>query len=308
MKKISIIMSTYNERIEDVRLAVESILNQTYNDFEFIIVVDLPENEEIINVLKKYKEKDERIILIINKKNIGLPNSLNKGLKIATGEYIARMDADDISFPERLENQVKYLDKNEDIVLIGTLAKKIDENNNEIGCLKVPVGEQVKTTLKYRCCLVHPSIMFKKEILKKISGYRNFPCAQDYDFYSRIIDYGYKIDNLNEYYLKYRISNRSISGKKRLFQILLSEYIQNLSKERKKNGIDSFTEDKIKEIEAKYLVENLKFQTINKVVEKNKNNKFKLIVILPYVYIMSRYYRKEINNRIKIYIDMWRKK
>lgn len=309
MKKVSIIMSTYNEKIEEVCQAIESILNQSYQNFEFIIVVDLPENKSLIEVLKKYENLNKKIKLIINEKNIGLPKSLNKGMTIATGDYIARMDADDIVMPDRLKKQVEYLEKFYDISLIGTSAIKINDSGDIIGEIIEPVGSKnIKKILKYRSCLVHPSIMFRKEILLNIKGYRNFPCAQDYDLYSRLIDMGYKIENLEEKLMKYRVRENSISTKKRLFQILISEYIRKLSKERKKNnGKDSFSENEILKIEEIYKKENENFQKINELVLRVKDNKILFLLTLPKVYFCSKYYRKEIHNRIKILLNkVWR--
>ena len=136
MKKVSIIMSVYNEIETEVELSINSILNQTYLNLEIIIVIDNPNNEALIKKIKKYSEKDNRIKCIYNDKNIGLANSLNKGLKISTGDYIARMDADDISYPLRIEKQVEYLEKNKDIFLLGCQAEKIDDKNIKIGNIK----------------------------------------------------------------------------------------------------------------------------------------------------------------------------
>ena len=108
--RISVLMGVYNEKISWINESVESILHQSYQNFEFIIIDDNPSNNEVKSYLLNLKEKDERVIVIFNDYNIGLTKSLNKGLAIAKGEYIARMDADDISFVSRFEKQVSYLD------------------------------------------------------------------------------------------------------------------------------------------------------------------------------------------------------
>ena len=109
MPKISVLMSVYNEPVDWMRQAIESILNQTYKDFEFIIVNDNPEREENQLVLNEYRDKDSRISVLCNDQNIGLTKSLNKGLENANCEFVARMDADDIAFPDRLKLQLQYL-------------------------------------------------------------------------------------------------------------------------------------------------------------------------------------------------------
>lgn len=309
MKKISIVMGVYNEKKEELCQAIDSILNQTYQNFEFIIILDSPENIELLMILKKYETLNKKIKLIVNKKNMGLPKSLNRGIEEATGDYIARMDADDIAMPNRLKKQVEYLERFSDIALLGTDAIKINDSGEIIGEIVEPIGaENIKRILKYRSCLIHPSIIFKKEILLTVGGYRNFPCAQDYDLYSRLTDSGYKIENLKEKLMKYRVRGNSISTEKRLFQILMAEYIRKLSKERSENnGKDSFSEDEILKIEEIYKKENKNFQKINKLVLKIKDNKILLTLFLPWIYIRSKYYRKEIHNRIKILLNkFWR--
>lgn len=106
---ISIIMSAYREPLVWIRQAVDSVLNQTYKNIEFIIVVDDPDNTELIDYVTKREEQDPRITIHINEKNIGLAASLNRAIGLAKGEYIARMDADDISERDRLACQMKYL-------------------------------------------------------------------------------------------------------------------------------------------------------------------------------------------------------
>lgn len=305
MKKISVVMSIYNENIDEIKASIDSILNQTYKNIEFIIILDNSTRLDIKILLTEYQKIDTRIKVIYNQKNEGLALSLNKGLEIATGEYIARMDSDDISLKDRLKIQIEFLEKNKDIDLIGTGVIKIDENGKRIGEYQSePKYEKLLKIIKYRNCFSHPTLFFKKDILNKIKGYRNFPCAQDYDFMYRVIENGYKVLNLQEKLLKYRVREKSISVEKRLFQLLIAEYIQRLAFERKKNGgQDSFSEKEIKNIEKVFKQENIKFQKVNELVLKNKDNKIKLLFILPRVYFSSKYYRKEIHNRIKIFLS-----
>lgn len=235
MKKISVVMSIYNENIDEIKASIDSILNQTYENIEFIIILDNPTRLDINVLLTEYQKIDTRIKVIYNQKNEGLALSLNKGLEIATGEYIARMDSDDISLQDRLKIQLEFLEENKNIDLIGSDVIKINEKGQKIGELKSEYKyEKILKVIKYRNCFTHPSIFFRKNILKKINGYRNFPCAQDYDFLYRIIDNGYKVENLNKKLLKYKVRSKSISVEKRLFQLLIADYIQKLAFERKK--------------------------------------------------------------------------
>lgn len=127
---ISIIMSVYNETDSVLALSVDSILSQSYSNFEFIIVDDNPNNTQIRDFLKR--QSDPRIVRIYNKENRGLVYSLNKALKVAKGSIIARMDADDISEKDRIEKEYRYL-KNHNLDLVGTWIHLIDSQNNKIG-------------------------------------------------------------------------------------------------------------------------------------------------------------------------------
>ncbi|MEW8956830.1 glycosyltransferase family 2 protein, partial [Clostridium sp.] len=113
--KISIIMAAYNETRQWLSKAIESILNQSYRDFEFIIILDNPKNQELKDLITEYLKKDGRIKFFINEENLGLIKSLNKGIKEAKGEYIGRMDADDICYLNRLQVQLDFLESNKDI-------------------------------------------------------------------------------------------------------------------------------------------------------------------------------------------------
>ena len=126
---VSVILSAYNEEERWFREAVESIINQSYENFEFILILDNPNNTLLEEIINEYCNKDNRIVYIKNEKNLGLVKSLNKGLEYAKGKYIARMDADDIANVDRLKKQYEFMEANKDIDLIGTSVDFIDENN-----------------------------------------------------------------------------------------------------------------------------------------------------------------------------------
>ena len=136
---ISVLMSTYKESVDYIEKSVESILNQTYRNLEFIIVIDDPLNYALINRITKYN--DERIKLIINDRNIGLVSSLNKGLQYCKGDYIARMDADDISHIDRLEKEYNFLIKN-DLDLVGTYFRLFSDNNEKNEVYQFPISNE----------------------------------------------------------------------------------------------------------------------------------------------------------------------
>lgn len=234
---ISVIMSTYKEDEKLLRESIESILNQTYKDFEYIIILDYPDNDVHKRVIEEYALKDDRIHFYVNEKNMGLTDSLNRGLSLCHGEYIARMDADDISLPDRLERQMKYLEKNH-YDLIGGITEMINENGSLLYSIKsVPTDpKKINKALRYSQCIAHPTWLGKKEVFEKNAGYRHMPLCEDYDFTLRAVLNGFVISNLNEAVLKYRMTSNSISRSNLFEQYLYMSYITN---EYKNNCIAS---------------------------------------------------------------------
>ena len=149
--RITVLMPVYNCELY-IKEAIDSILNQSFSDFEFIIIDDAS-SDSTVSIIKAYD--DPRIQLIVKQQNSGYTNSLNYGLSIAKGEYIARMDGDDISFSERFEKQIAFLDKNPDVVLCGTFFKIIGMDK----VIVVPEGhEDIKVAMLKDCSTVPPSI------------------------------------------------------------------------------------------------------------------------------------------------------
>lgn len=237
---ISVIMSVYNETIRWVRESAESILSQTYSDFEFIIVVDNPQIDDEIAEYLIGLEADARVKLLWNERNLGLPQSLNKGICAASGEFIARMDADDISAPDRLQRELFFLiDNNYDMV--STNKVNIDEEG-AILYEDSRLGEKAIKGLLYSNVIVHSSVLIKKDAVKALGGYRKVKDAEDFDLWLRLLDAGYSIGILDEYLVKYRLRATSVSVERQLEQFYASQYARILSKERKTIGEDSFSE------------------------------------------------------------------
>jgi glycosyltransferase involved in cell wall biosynthesis len=245
---ISVIMSVYNEPQNWLKKSIESILLQSFENFELIIVLDNPNNRFLKDILNFYKNKDNRIILIENEKNIGLAKSLNKALKYAKGKYIARMDADDIALRDRLKVQKEFLDKNKNVSLVGSSVYKIDENGNILGIMKPPIfnvdnfNKCEKILLSGRTLSFHPTWMVRKRVYEKLGGYRPFIVAQDYEFLLRVIDFDYKVANIKEPLLKYRISSNNLSSTKSIYQYKSAMYAIKLHNRRKKLKNDFFNE------------------------------------------------------------------
>ena len=193
--KISVIMSVYNgeKHIED---AIESILNQTFRNFEFIIVDDASFDNSF-KIIQKYATLDNRIKIIRNLKNIGLTKSLNKTIKISNGDFIARQDVDDISLPNRLKIQHDYLLENHEYSFYGCNGT-IKQTGKEL--LKFFELPEIKNNLIIQNCFTHSTIFIRKQILKKYGYYdENYLYGQDYELWCRLIyKHNLKAKNLTE--------------------------------------------------------------------------------------------------------------
>lgn len=205
---ITVIMPIYNCDLY-VKEAIDSILNQTFSDFEFIIIDDAS-TDNTVSIVKKYN--DLRIKLIEKEKNSGYTNSLNYGLSIAKGEYIARMDGDDISFPERFEKQIDFLDKNLDVVVCGSFFKIIGTDKIYAVCEN---HEEIKLAMLQECPMGHPTVMMRKKIFQEYNLIydRSKEPAEDYDLWTRLVFLG-KLHNLQEVLLNYRMHNSQVSNKR----------------------------------------------------------------------------------------------
>ena len=273
---ISVIMSTYKEDERLLRESIESILNQTYRDFEYIIILDYPDNDVHKSVIEEYALKDDRIHFYINEKNMGFTDSLNRGLSLCHGEYIARMDADDISLPDRLERQMKYLEKNH-YDLIGGITEMINENGSLLYSIKsVPTDpKKINKALRYSQCIAHPTWLGRKEVFEKNAGYRHMPLCEDYDFTLRAVLNGFVISNLNEAVLKYRMTSNSISRSNLFEQYLYMSYITNEYKNNRIASVDkayAYVQQHLNEKDSdKYLKANVIF---NRMLQEMSDKQF----------------------------------
>lgn len=239
---ISVIMSLYNENLKLISEAIESILGQTYKDFEFIIINDNPENSDIETAVKKYIKNDNRILYEKNGSNIGLAESLNKALLLCKGEYVARMDGDDISDLHRLEKEIAYMKFHPecDVVCSGVIT--IDEDGKRTGKnLYRPKNDKVlMKNLKYGNPIVHPTTMIKKKTIIEINGYNELLAAQDYDLWLRILYQGGIFHYIDEELLYYRIRKKSTTISCSAVQSLSTKYIMDLRKSKKTFDKESY--------------------------------------------------------------------
>lgn len=217
---ISVIMPIYNSS-KYLWEAINSVLVQTFKDFELIIINDnLVENKKEINeslkIIKSFK--DDRVKLLDNKGNIGVSASVNKALGIAQGKYIAKMDSDDINNPTRLRKQFEFLEKHKNYTLVGTLYENVDEEGKFISRNRFPTKNfQLKMDMFNRNPFAGGVVMFRAETLKKsgIFEFHDNDFSEDYDLWFRLAKYG-KVYNIPEYLYKYRVYFNNITNKDKI--------------------------------------------------------------------------------------------
>ena len=262
--RISVLMPAYNAE-KFVAEAIESIINQTYKNFEFIIIND-GSTDNTAKIIQKYADQDKRIRFINNKQNQGLIAVLNQGLDLCRCEYIARMDSDDISYLDRFEKQVKYLDEHPDVGLLSTWIEYFPKKQNMgkhkefVNFFDILKGWHIN----------HPTVMFRRDLFYKhnLKYDPGFNSAEDYELWSRVIRHT-KIVNLQEVLLKYRKHGNSVCDTQRQIQ---NENSNKVKKNMLKHLYDSTDDKNFKQYIKKHLNENdYKLQMIPVVVASDNN-------------------------------------
>ncbi|MCE3259890.1 MAG: glycosyltransferase [Bacteroidetes bacterium] len=240
--KISVILPVYNAE-KYIAEAITSILSQTFSNFELIVVND-GSNDRSEEIILSFK--DDRIVYL-RQKNAGLAATLNKGISLANGEYIARQDNDDISLPERLEKQLNFLEEHKEVSLLGTWAEIIDEQGRSTGRFHRHHASDsyLKFFLLFDNPFVHSSVMFRKESVKQIGAYNVSPeLFEDYNLWSRLARVS-RVANLQLPLLKYREVNtgmsRTASDYKEKVKRQSSENIRYYLPEIKEEDLKAFT-------------------------------------------------------------------
>lgn len=212
MPRVSVLTPIYNTNPKYLCEMIESVLNQTFTDFEFLILNDSPDNIEIENIVKKYASHDKRIKYYKNENNIGITPSRNKLLELAHGEYLAIFDHDDISLPERLEKQVKYMDEHP---YVGVVSGWLQCFGNRNDILKNPETDtKIKIHLTENCCISHTASMIRKKVLtdNNIKYEEYYTPAEDYRLWTRLMDVTH-FYNIQQVLVKYRCYDDNTTSK-----------------------------------------------------------------------------------------------
>lgn len=210
--KFTILQSVYkNDRFEYLRECFESILKSSLKAEKIVLVKDGTISAELESVIEEYSEKLP-LKVVGYLENKGLAYALNYGMKYVETEYIARMDSDDVIYPDRFKKQIEYLKNNSDIVLLSGYIDEFRNKTDEIvSTRKVPLNhEEISKYLKKRNAFNHMAVMFKKEVVEKCGGYQIVPYFEDYDLWVRIIQNGYKTANIPEKLVLARVGNDMI--------------------------------------------------------------------------------------------------
>lgn len=215
MPKVSVIMPFYNAaRFLDA--AMLSIINQTFKDFEFIVINDAS-TDNADEIVEKYLH-DQRIVYIKNDHNVGIVANLNRGLSLAKASIIARMDGDDVSDLTRLEKQLNFLADHPTVAAVGTYIKIVDTNGTIIDQRTKPTNFlQIKKDLIVYSPLVHATVLFRKQAIEAVGAYRSEHLyCEDLDLFYRLVYSGYEISNVPEFLYQYRYHENSVAHKSKI--------------------------------------------------------------------------------------------
>lgn len=305
MKKVSILMSIYNESEKEILESINSILNQTYQNIELIIVIDNPQKKlTYTKIINNHFNDKKQIKVIYNDQNIGLAMSMNKAFKNSKGFYVARMDADDIAHIERIQKEVYEIETN-DYDLICSGYTFIDEENRIISNSYIYyTSDDIKNNLITTNCIHHPTVLMKRDIFQKVGGYRDFPCSQDYDLWLRLLQNGCKFFMIDEPLIKYRIRENSTTNRKRFLQACTLFYINQLFYQRITIGKDVYSKENyhkfINECNIRYKSYKRNIIKIQKIQRKLGQNILKDILIRLVLLIKSNFIRDTYFLKIKI--------
>ena len=204
-------MSVYNGE-DYLSEAIDSVLSQSFTDFELIIINDCS-TDRTSEILSDYASRDGRVKVHTNEINLRLPSSLNKALSLAEGKYVARMDADDICLPDRLEKQYAFMESHPDIAL--SSCRFMTLKNGVIasgGCGGRNDSESIKALLSVTNPILHPGIIAKTDVIRHLGYDKSFTCTEDMELWTRFIMEGYDVEILPEYLMVYRLHDKQITG------------------------------------------------------------------------------------------------
>lgn len=247
--KVTVLLPVYNGK-KYLKNAIESILFQEFGDFEFLIIDDAS-SDGSSDIIRGYAKKDRRIHAVFHTSNVGLANTLNEGLNLSKGTYIARMDQDDESLPQRLKTQYMFMETRPEIALSGSYVYHIAKTNQRLRLIKVPIDpSEIQIKLESENCFYHPSVIFRRQEINSLGGYQSkYKNTEDYDLWLRASK-KYKMANIPIPLLRYRININGMTVDRRweqLFYFFLAQ-AEN-AEEQDRQSPEQVAENKIKGID-----------------------------------------------------------
>lgn len=304
MSLVSVLIPVYNVE-KYIEEAVNSILNQSYKNIELIIVDDFS-NDSTFEILKVLKEKDNRIKLFRNSENMKIVKTLNFAFMQSKGEYICRMDGDDISQFQRIEKKVQFLKENSDISLVGCSVESIDEHGKLLSKKRMPSDQEViARTLKYANPVFHIWLA-RREVYDKLGGYREISYVEDYDFLLRMVTLKLKFTNLSDYYgYSIRFRSGNTISQVGIVQRKAHRYCYELYEQRRKNNKDEFSIETYNTFVKCSSYEQKFFEISNNFLRKALIIK-KRFSVRKYLYLIFSYFasseqRKYINGKLMVF-------
>ena len=214
--RLSVVMPVYNAE-QYLEAALASVFAQTVSDFELVVVED-GSSDSTVDILNRCS--DPRLRVVVNEKNVGVTESLNRGLAAATGSIIARHDADDLSHPERFAKQLALLDEQPDVAAVGSASELIDANDQHITNWQYPeTTAECRWRAMFNSPVSHPAAMFRRDAALDAGGYSDdHPHAEDYDLWCRLLQAGHNLANLPDRLIRYRVHAQAVSTTKQRAQ------------------------------------------------------------------------------------------
>lgn len=223
---VAVIMSTYAEKPNWLKASIESILNQTFGDFRFYIALDNPENHELNALVEEYAKRDTRIEVVPNERNLGLVETLNKLITMSREPVLARMDADDVARPRRLEKELRYLNEQGlDLVMCGA---DVISRGEVVPGRRLPdlPPESMYEIQKHTNVSFHSSWLVKREVYETLRGYRDVHRCEDYDLVLRALQAGFHLGRMAEMLMEYRLADEGLSSSNWMEQEVNAAYLR----------------------------------------------------------------------------------
>lgn len=210
--RIAVIMSTYNEEEQWLRASIESILSQSWDNLRFYILLDNPANGAHKRVVEEYAERDDRIVFMVNERNLGLVGSLNKLLSCVEEGFVARMDADDVAHPERLAKEMRFMQGcGLDVVGVGSDILFTDGRKTAGRSFPLLLADEMRQIEGKANIIAHSGWLVRKQVYDDLGGYRPVAHCEDYDFLLRALQKGFRLGRLDETLLTVRYNEDGIS-------------------------------------------------------------------------------------------------